>query len=259
VLEAANVAQEPLTDRSTDPASQLLAPNAEQEDLSVKISDLERKLANELVAIMVSQKYLVVDTTSHIATLQNAHKNIPDIKDYLVNSWKMLEERHNAIIEEGKKVEACRAENAGQVQDLKVCRNYVKSLETDNKHCYTNDGLHEWDVPCPSVIAELQAKMLKDKALYDDEKRANEEKTRVAEKKEALLTEANTKISDLVIRLNEAMSDIIDTAEKYDVEKMKLTAANTKLSALCNHEALARYRNFKGLLVNAELRRLCNE
>jgi len=45
VLEAANVAQEPLTDRSTDPASQLLAPNAEQEDLSVKISDLEGKLS----------------------------------------------------------------------------------------------------------------------------------------------------------------------------------------------------------------------
>jgi hypothetical protein len=104
-------------------------------------------------------------------------------------------------------------------------------------------------VPCPSVIAELQAKILKDKDLFENVKGTYED----------LLKGEGTKISDLVRRLDEAMSSIIDTGAAYDVEKMKLTAANTKLSALCNHEALARYRNFKGLLVNAELRSLCNE
>ena len=44
-LSAANFAQEPLIEKSTDTASQLLAPNADQEDLSVKISELEGKLA----------------------------------------------------------------------------------------------------------------------------------------------------------------------------------------------------------------------
>jgi hypothetical protein len=166
----------------------------------------------------------------------------------------MLTDRHNELIAAINLVKACEKNNSSQVEDLKVCRSTVSALETEMRYkdrtC--TDGVKDWDVPCSSVIAELQAKMLKDAALYDDA-------VRLYKEQQALLTEANTKIIDLDSEVKTREDVQLKTNEVYADVKEKLTAANTKLSALCNHEALAHVRNVKGLLANAEIRRLCNE
>jgi hypothetical protein len=222
-----------------------------------KISDLEGKLANALVSIMV------YETVMEYNPPKPADPNMVEYviaQNYITDNGgsnedlDMLTDRHNELIAAINLVKACEKNNSSQVEDLRVCRGTASALQTEIRYrdrtC--TDGVKDWDVPCSSVIAELQAKMLKDAALYDDA-------VRLYKEQQALLTEANTKIIDLDSEVKTREDVQLKTNEVYADVKEKLTAANTKLSALCNHEALAHVRNVKGLLANAEIRRLCNE
>jgi len=221
-----------------------------------KISDLEGKLANALVSIMVSES-LMAFSTSHIATLQIANTKISDLEGRRADYDRMLGERHDSIIEQMNLVDVCRKEYDSAMDGVYECGNTVSELKTvlNTSIKYTNNEKKELNteiIRLQGTIVDLEAKMLKDAALYDDA-------VRLYKEQQALLTEANTKIIDLDSEVKTREDVQLKTNEVYADVKEKLTAANTKLSALCNHEALAHVRNVKGLLANAEIRRLCNE
>ena len=83
-LSAANLAQEPLIEKSTDTASQLLAPNAEQEDLSVKVSELEGKIANMVKPELYDDAVRLYKEQQ--AQLTEANTKISDLEGKLANA-----------------------------------------------------------------------------------------------------------------------------------------------------------------------------